>query len=241
MAWPTALLDIMPDTAPLLEQRDSQTAAAASLWCPQGGAAPFAEAGCKLLAAELGTIRDEQCSGDEQLDVCIPSGTGTTAALTALHAPPGVNILAVPCVSTAANLWQQMEALADRCGVRGGGTWKQQLEVLDPLSRPPFGHPHKRIYRDWKEIEHACRLSNDDCDDDAELGFDLLYGGAAWNVMLQHEKRLQWSDSTGGLSNSKSKSQLVYVHSGGMTGHESMMQRYASRGLATAATNVTAA
>ena len=103
-----------------------------------------------------------------------------------------------------------MEALADRCQL--GDRWKNRLSVMDPLRRPAFGHPNKRVFADWLEISKAC----------GGVPFDLVYGGPAWNVMFQHT--CLWDQ---GVEEDKV---LCYVHSGGLSGHNSMLQRYRRRG-----------
>ena len=172
-----------------------------ALWVPQGGSWPGATAGCKALANELGQLA-ELC--EEGLTVAIPSGTGTTALLTAAHCGENVSVLALPCVGSGAQLKQQIERIAARCNVT-----TERVQVLEPIKRTGFGHPCKKILRSWKEVVAA-----------SEVEMDLVYGGPAWHILLQHEH--MWTEGDG--------RQLCYVHSGGMRGHVTQLERYQRRG-----------
>jgi 1-aminocyclopropane-1-carboxylate deaminase/D-cysteine desulfhydrase-like pyridoxal-dependent ACC family enzyme len=52
---------------------------------------------------------------------------------------------------------------------------------------------------------------------DAGIAFDLIYGAVMWQVLLQHHNVM-------GVT-------VLYIHSGGLLGNASMLDRYRHRGM----------
>lgn len=193
-----------------------------SLWVPRGGAYASAEAGVAALAGEIlnwwtrdrldndgdddgldgveSGARPRECS---ELRVFLPSGTGSTALFLARHlsSDTSISVVAVPCVGDAEHLHAQMEVLDVATGSHAVFP-----TILDPGSnerkRYRFGSPHPDMYNTWKRLGEA------------GLDIDLIYAPRAWNAILMD------NDEADGVA-------WLYVHTGGLEGVSSMLERYA--------------
>jgi 1-aminocyclopropane-1-carboxylate deaminase/D-cysteine desulfhydrase-like pyridoxal-dependent ACC family enzyme len=73
----------------------------------------------------------------------------------------------------------------------------QNLIVLPPKRKYHFAKPYKEFYEVYKKLL------------DAGVEFDLLYAPAMWIALLE-----------------QTNEDIVYIHSGGVTGNQSMLDRY---------------
>jgi len=71
------------------------------------------------------------------------------------------------------------------------------LIILEPKKKYHFAKPYKEFLDIYKKLL------------DVEIEFDLLYAPSMWKVLLEQTDEI-----------------FLYVHSGGVTGNESMLQRY---------------
>ena len=182
-----------------------------ALWVPQGGAAPSAEAGVAALAREL-VEWWENSAPSRELDVVVPSGTGTTALFLARHlaARAEMRVWAVPCVGDGAYLRAQMRALDLATG--GDGAALPRTLTSPSSEKPPrFGALSREALAVWSECGRA------------DLPVDLLYAPLAIRVVL--ETLLSDSDARGEADRA-----TVYLHTGGLEGVESQLNRYRRAG-----------
>ncbi|WP_324171223.1 1-aminocyclopropane-1-carboxylate deaminase [Sulfurimonas sp.] len=73
----------------------------------------------------------------------------------------------------------------------------ENLIILEPKKKYHFAKPYPEFYVMYKKLL------------DAGIEFDLLYSPAMWEALL-----------------SQTKEEILYIHSGGVSGNESMLQRY---------------
>lgn len=148
----------------------------------QGGALIDAREGIEALAREI------QEQNPPIASLATPSGTGTTALFLAL-ALPNHTVYTTPCVGDAAYLRQQVNALAPI---------PNNLVILDPQKKYPFGKPNKEFFLLYRKLKVQTSIE-----------FDLLYAPLMWKMILE-----------------QTKEPLLYIHSGGVLGNESMLWRY---------------
>jgi len=175
-------------------QRDDST-----LFVPQGGADPMAQAGIHKLAQEIDDWRHE--NGIEQLHVVTPSGTGTTAFYLATAVPDAI-VLTTPVVGDKAYLMTQMMHLEEM---------PENLYILENSKKYHFAKPYPELLAIYRELSAA------------GIEFDLIYGALMWHSLLQHIDRFEGT--------------MLYVHSGGLIGNDTMLARYRHKGLLTAKPN----
>ena len=186
-----------------------------ALWVPQGGAAPSAEEGVAALARELVEWwEDSPPSRAESVDVVVPSGTGTTALFLARHlaARAEMRVWAVPCVGDGAYLRAQMRALDLATG--GDGAALPRTLTSPSSTKPPrFGALSREALAVWSECGRA------------DLPVDLLYAPLAIRVVL--ETLL----SESGDAPREAERATLYLHTGGLEGLESQLDRYRRAGM----------
>ena len=164
-----------------------------TLVIPQGGAAPLAEQGIKVLADEIKQWQQEQ--NINKLNVITPSGTGTTAYYLAKHLPD-CQVLTTASVGDNIYLTQQMRQL---------GNMPHNLKLLEPSRKYHFAKP----YPEFLETYQALKQSG--------IAFDLIYAPLMWQALLTSMQNIQGT--------------VLYVHSGGLMGNTTMLERYAHKGL----------
>ncbi len=71
------------------------------------------------------------------------------------------------------------------------------LIILDPKKKYPFAKPQKEFFEIYKKLQHA------------GIEFDLLYAPLMWKMLLENTTE-----------------EILYIHSGGITGNATMLQRY---------------
>ena len=79
----------------------------------------------------------------------------------------------------------------------------RNLVILEPQKKYHFAKPYEEFIEIYKKLL------------DAGIEFDLLYAPGMWKILLEQ------TDET-----------ILYIHSGGVSGNESMLKRYEKKGLA---------
>jgi len=73
----------------------------------------------------------------------------------------------------------------------------KNLSILEPKKKYRFAKPYKEFYEIYTQLKHA------------GIEFDLLYAPAMWQALLE-----------------QTQEDICYIHSGGVSGNGSMLQRY---------------
>ncbi len=184
------------------------------LFIEEGGRQAEAGYGTKILAEEIMDWQRE--NGVEQLDVFLPSGTGTTALY--LQKSFVTNGVRPANDSSVTPLWWTDKSFEVRprvytCPVVGGREYlKKQFTMLEPdeayhptiLELPKkyhFGKLYREFYEIWIELQQGTGVE-----------FDLLYDPQGWMTLMAHREKLG--------------ANVMYIHQGGLLGNESMLPRY---------------
>ena len=85
------------------------------------------------------------------------------------------------------------------------GTLPPNLVLLTPSRRYHFAKP----YPEWLAIHHELAY--------AGINFDLVYAPLMWQTLLQHQTSIQ--------------GEILYIHSGGLSGNATMLERYKHKGI----------
>ena len=178
----------------------------------EGGRQKEAEYGLKVLAQEILEWKEEQ--GIDELNVFLPSGTGTTAlflqkafcefklgftgtqvsSLTETKPmSPKCSVYTVPCVGDSGYLKKQFLMLEEDENLHP--------KILVPTKKRHFGKLYRDSYKIWLELQ-------------AKMGieFDLLYDPQGWITLLENPQIFE--------------KPTLYIHQGGLMGNESMLARY---------------
>jgi 1-aminocyclopropane-1-carboxylate deaminase/D-cysteine desulfhydrase-like pyridoxal-dependent ACC family enzyme len=123
------------------------------------------EYGIAILANEIKAYAKENCI--KELEIFLPSGTGTTALFLQKHLP--FKVLTTPCVGDAAYLMQQFKALSIQ-------------EVYPTILMPPKKYHFGKLYKSLYEIHHEA-LKQTQCE------FDLLYDSLGLMVLQEYLKQ----------------------------------------------------
>jgi 1-aminocyclopropane-1-carboxylate deaminase/D-cysteine desulfhydrase-like pyridoxal-dependent ACC family enzyme len=166
-----------------------------TLFIEEGGRDFYAEFGLKVLADEILEWQREQ--GIEELNIFLPSGTGTTALFLA-KALVGVGIprptvYTVPCVGDSEYLKKQFFML-DRDD-------SSHPTIITPSKKRHFGKLYRESYNIWLELQEKMGVE-----------FDLLYDPHGWLTLLENPQIFE--------------KPTLYIHQGGLIGNESMLIRY---------------
>jgi len=84
------------------------------------------------------------------------------------------------------------------------GRLPENLKIFESRKKYHFGKPYGEFLRIYEELKESGML------------FDLLYGAKMWYVLME--------------SLSEIEGEILYVHSGGLIGNETMLPRYAYKG-----------
>jgi len=166
-----------------------------TVFVEEGGREEYAEFGVKILADEITSWKEEQ--GIEELNIFLPSGTGTTALFLAKafvgQGAVRPMVYTVPCVGDVEYLKKQFFMLEK--------DEKFHPEIIAPSKKRHFGKLYRESYNIWLKLQ-------------SEMGveFDLLYDPNGWLTLLENPKIL--------------KIPTLYIHQGGLIGNESMLERY---------------
>ena len=161
----------------------------------EGGRDFYAEFGLNILADEILAWKKEQ--GLEELNIFLPSGTGTTALFLAKafvgQGAVRPTVYTVPCVGDGDYLKKQFTMLE--------GDAKFHPTIVTPSKKRHFGKLYSESYTMWQALQ-------------AEMGveFDLLYDPHGWLTLLENPQLFE--------------KPLLYIHQGGVLGNESMLMRY---------------
>lgn len=193
------------------------------LFVPQGGAWANAEVGVAELAKEIvEQLASMRADGkleypDKRPIVFLGSGTGTTAYFLARHLGGKARVITVPVAGSVEYLTRQMNALTS---VPQG----PMLDVQDGLFLPELLYPRlKSAFADvsdsklrmWHEMQRATG---------GDFNFDLIYAPRAWEEfwLACDERRLDLDRD------------IIFLHTGGVEGNVSMLNRYLYKGLVSA-------
>lgn len=169
------------------------------------------------------------------LQVIFASGTGTTAYFAALHLrrlqleesipPDTVEVIALPCATTADELESQMKSLARQCQYEDD--IPKLLRILKACddNGSSFAEPSSRHFRIWQSLTSSTNIY-----------FDLIYAPRAIEILLEHagnSPAMLDDDSvlSHGLADLFPDANIIYYHCGGTEGNESQIARYKYKGL----------
>ena len=166
------------------------------LFLEEGGRQKEAEYGVKILAQEILEWKEEQ--GFKELNVFLPSGTGTTALYLAKSFNVGMRatrpmVYTVPCVGDSAYLKEQFLMLEKNEALHP--------TILIPSKKRHFGKLYRDSYKIWLELQAKVGIE-----------FDLLYDPQGWITLLENPQIFE--------------KPTLYIHQGGLIGNESMLARY---------------
>ena len=165
------------------------------LFIEEGGRQKEAAYGIEILAQEIMDWQTEQ--GIEELNVFLPSGTGTTALFLQKafvgEGVPRPTVYTCPCVGDDTYLKKQFLMLE--------GDELLHPSILTLEKKHHFGKLYKENYKIWLELRQQTGLE-----------FDLLYDPLGWRVILEYQVLFD--------------KPLMYIHQGGLLGNESMLPRY---------------
>ena len=166
-----------------------------TLYIEEGGRQKEAKYGIRILAQEIMDWQKEQ--GIEELNIFLPSGTGTTALFLQKafvgERAPRPTVYTCPCVGGDLYLKKQFLMLEENEALHP--------TILSLEKKHHFGKLYKENYKIWLELRQQTGVE-----------FDLLYDPLGWRVMLAHQE----------LFNKP----VLYIHQGGVLGNESMLPRY---------------
>ncbi len=134
------------------------------LFIEEGGRQKEAEYGIKLLAEEIIQWQKEQ--GIKELNIFLPSGTGTTALFLQKHLPLN-RVYTTPCVGDISYLKKQFLELKE--------DEKYHPIILTLEKKHHFAKLYRENYKIWLELQQQTGVE-----------FDLLYDPLGWRVLLAH-------------------------------------------------------
>jgi 1-aminocyclopropane-1-carboxylate deaminase/D-cysteine desulfhydrase-like pyridoxal-dependent ACC family enzyme len=136
-----------------------------TLFIPEGGHIKEAQIGIKQLADEINDVYH-----DKQIDIFLPSGTGTTALF--LQKYTDFRVYTTPCVGNSGYLKQQFFALE-----------KEEVyhpQILNMQKKYHFGKLYREFFEIWIELKEQTGVE-----------FDLLYDPKGWLTLLAHQSQFQ--------------------------------------------------
>ncbi len=134
-----------------------------TLFIDEGAAVKEAKEGIKLLAREI----EDQYRGEE-LEVFLPSGTGTTALY--LQKYLDFRVYTTPCVGDRSYLFKQFAKLeSDK---------SSYPVIIDTKRKYHFGKLYKELYEMWLELKASTKIE-----------FDLLYDPVGWIAIFENLER----------------------------------------------------
>jgi len=165
------------------------------LFIEEGGRQKEAEYGIKILAQEI--IDWQKENNVKELNVFLPSGTGTTAlflqkAFVGVRAPRPT-VYTCPCVGDSEYLKKQFFELEE--------DEKTHPRIISLEKKHHFGKLYRENYKIWLKLQQQTGVV-----------FDLLYDPLGWRTLLAHPEVLE--------------KPTLYIHQGGVLGNESMLPRY---------------
>jgi len=166
------------------------------LFIEEGGRQQEAEHGIKMLSREIIDWQKEQ--GLKELNIFLPSGTGTTAlflqkSFTIHHSTFNICVYTTPCVGDEFYLKEQFLDLEE--------DEKYHPKILTLGKKHHFAKLYRENYKIWLKLHK-----------ETGVVYDLLYDPLGWRTLLAHPEIL--------------KKPTLYIHQGGVLGNESMLPRY---------------
>jgi len=135
------------------------------LYIEEGGRDYYANFGLKILAQEIEEWKREQ--GIEELNIFLPSGTGTTALF--LQKNSKDRVYTVPCVGGVEYLKEQFFMLEKNKA--------SHPTIVEPSKKRHFGKLYRESYAIWLELREQMGVE-----------FDLLYDPHGWLTLLENPK-----------------------------------------------------
>jgi 1-aminocyclopropane-1-carboxylate deaminase/D-cysteine desulfhydrase-like pyridoxal-dependent ACC family enzyme len=185
---------IVSEQLPIVSEQFSEEI----LFIQEGGRQKEAEYGIRLLAQEIIYWQDKQ--GIKELNIFLPSGTGTTA----LYLQKNLSIISsathflsevytCACVGDSRYLKKQFLML------ESDNRYHPQILSLD--KKYHFGKLYRENYEIWLKLQQQTGVT-----------FDLLYDPLGWRTLLAYPELFL--------------KPTLYIHQGGLLGNESMLPRY---------------
>ncbi len=134
-----------------------------TLFIEEGGRQKEAEYGLEILAKEIESWKEEQQI--EELNIFLPSGTGTTALFLQKHSKNSV--YTTPCVGGVDYLQEQFLMLEKDKNFHP--------TILTPSKKRHFGKLYRESYNIWLELQNKMGIE-----------FDLLYDPHGWLTLLEN-------------------------------------------------------
>ena len=135
-----------------------------TLFLEEGGRQKEAEFGIEILAKEI--IEWQKENGLEELNVFLPSGTGTTALFLQKHLP-NVEVYTNPCVGDSEYLKKQFFELEK--------DQRDHPKILTLSKKHHFGKLYRENYKIWLKLQQQTGVV-----------FDLLYDPLGWRTLLAY-------------------------------------------------------
>uniref|UniRef100_K3WZQ6 Tryptophan synthase beta chain-like PALP domain-containing protein n=1 Tax=Globisporangium ultimum (strain ATCC 200006 / CBS 805.95 / DAOM BR144) TaxID=431595 RepID=K3WZQ6_GLOUD len=195
-----------------------------AVFIPQGAAFEHAHEGLEELAHEINAYVTSEQSKDKCFSVVVPAGTGTTALYMAQHLDPSrTRLFAVPCIGDATYLQKQFMDLVERDAVLTQRAEAHTLtlpSILTPNQKARFGRLSWPLYDMYHELVAATQVE-----------FDLVYGCFAWQTMFTERSltKLLHGDGSDQPEHELNPRELLYVHTGGVSGNATMLARYLAK------------
>ena len=134
------------------------------LFIEEGGRQREAEFGIKVLAEEIMSWQSQ--NGIEELNVFLPSGTGTTALFLQKHLPSS-SVYTTPCVGDEKYLKKQFSVLDE--------DENHHPKILSLEKKHHFGKLYRENYKIWLKLQQQTGVV-----------FDLLYDPLGWRTLFVH-------------------------------------------------------
>jgi len=138
------------------------------LFIEEGGRQKEAEYGIKILANEI--IEWQKENNIKELNIFLPSGTGTTALFLQKHLPDNI-VYTNPCVGDSIYLKKQFLELEE--------DEKHHPTILSLEKKHHFGKLYRENYKIWLKLQQQTGVV-----------FDLLYDPLGWRTLLAHPEVL---------------------------------------------------
>lgn len=183
---------IVRETKPTRDEIESNEV----LFIEEGGRQKESQIGIRLLASEIKLW--QMAKGMRELNIFLPSGTGTTALFLQKHllridSRYQAHVFTVPCVGDSSYLKQQFDMLDSAVLFHP--------TIIKPKKKYHFGKLYQDSYNIWLKLRHETGIE-----------FDLLYDPVGWLTLLDNPQIFE--------------KPTLYIHQGGIIGNESMSARY---------------
>ena len=168
-----------------------------ALFVPEGGRCQEAAQGINILADEI--IMWAKDNNIRNLNIALPSGTGTTALFLQkyfVQQNKPFKVLTCACVGGEKYLKQQFLELSTDLSFHPA--------IISTGKKYHFGKLYDEFYLLWKELK-----------EETGIDFELLYDPLGWTSLLHYL-----------TSTPEDTLPVLYIHQGGLLGNETMQPRY---------------